>query len=222
MRYFTGTTKENFESILETGFISIKPPHRVWKEFSQDYVYFMPFDETDEDAQIEAFETAAEQASFAIHTLNHTVRVVLEVEGLDDSLLDDDPDGAYGAVRYAKNIPIANIVAVHTEIDGDVERIKELIFITKFTQMKNQEKLPPLDFEYLLFEDEEMNQDIEEYRVHISEQIGIPHMDLVAPHLFVDDDEMSYRYDELLEKVEREATFDRKDIQEHLLIEHIA
>lgn len=203
MRYFTGTTSECLESILENGAIAIKPPHRVWKDFSEDYVYLIPFDEKHEENRLEAFDFAAEQSSFAIHALNHSTRIVLEIEDLDEAYLDDDPDGVgIGAVRHSMDIPLRSIVAIHTETNGDADRIKEFIAITHFTRLKHDKKFNHVDFD-CLFDEEEF----EENRDYIFNQIAITHLELIDPFLFIDDDAMQNRYQDLYEEVEYSAIF---------------
>jgi hypothetical protein len=209
MRYFTGTTAECLEAILREGKISTNPPHRVWKEYSQDYVYLILFDESKEEDRDEVFDFAAEQSSFAIHALNHDTRVVLEVEGLDATCIDTDPDATrFGAVRYSKDIPLSSIVAVHTENGKDDKKIKEFIAITHFIRFKQENKLPFNDFECLF--DEE---DFEENREQVFEEIGIAHLGLIDPFLFIDHDEMLNRYHDLYEEVEYQASFIETNIE---------
>lgn len=211
MRYFTGTTSECLESILENGAISIKPPHRVWKDFSEDYIYLIPFDEGNEENRSEAFDFAAEQSSFAIHALNHSTRIVLEIEDLDEAYLDDDPDGVgIGAIRHSMDIPLNSIVAIHTETNGNTDRIKEFIAITHFTRVKREKKFNHIDFDCLLDEDE-----FEENRDFVFNQIDITYLDLIDPYLFVDDDAMQDRYQDLYEEVEYSAIFSATTVSDY-------
>lgn len=117
--YLIGTTLECLNQILEDGRIRVSPPHRVWDNYSEDYVYMIPSeihneDEDEEESWDSLMVFALEQATFALGKLKSTMRVVIEVENIDETKLDEDPDGkGIYAVRYPEDIPSSDIRAVH-------------------------------------------------------------------------------------------------------------
>ena len=208
MRYFTGTTAECLEGILREGYLLTEPPKRVWENYSEEYIYLIPFDEKDEEQMQEALHFAAEQASFAVYEFDHTKRVVLEIEGIDDALLQVDPDGkGIGAVRYPFDISITHIRAIHAEKTIRTKEIWELIAITKYFRLKDEKKIKHIDFECLYFDEDEGKE-------QLFQAIGVKYLDLVAENLLLDENELMNRHYDLLDEVEHCADFEEEKISQ--------
>jgi hypothetical protein len=138
--FFTGTSYECAMNILTEGRISICPPKRVWNDYSEDYVYLISppkaakeYDHMEgEELKMRCIEMAASQASFAVWEMDHSRRVVFEVE-LDSEFCEDDPDCSF-ADRYCFDIDISQIKGVYVEKRNQCRKLKELIGLTKLIQ----------------------------------------------------------------------------------------
>lgn len=197
MHYFTGTTQECLDMIVADGHFSTKPPHRVWETYSEDYIYLIPFDPSDEEKREEAFRFAGEQASFALYELNHTKRVIVEIAGLDRKLLSPDEDASnIGAVKYAQNISVSSIVNIFTDEKHKTDDVLELIALTKYFEANRKNELPYLDFGCFYEDDNEL--EIKQFYT----KIDIPYLDLVSPCVLEDEGELSNLYMDLMDEVE--------------------
>lgn len=191
--YLTGTTLECLLSILEDGFIRTRPPHRVWNDYSEDYVYFVPsINEHEEPEAMLSF--AFEQSDFAIYELGGSKRVVLEVENLNEELFEEDPDakGIY-AVRYPLDVPISCIKNIYLEEQNNSEEIKEFIAITKLFQPEHEQTLNRIEYFYC---------DDEEDLKHVYSQFNIKHVDLIAIDILCDHNSLEERYHDFREDLD--------------------
>lgn len=202
-KFYIGTTLENLISILKGGSISTCPPHRVWEEYSQNYVYLVPY-MIDEDHEIHeenpevanemerilSVTYAFEQADFAVYELGHTKRVVMEITGIDESLLSEDKDAqGINAVKYPKDIPVSCISKIMVDANNFSEEINTNIAITKFYQKYQDREFVLDEFASDVFAcDEdgsyiEMDYDetVEGYK-KADEVLGIKHASLILMH----------------------------------------
>jgi hypothetical protein len=203
--YLTGTTLECLFSILEDGFIRTRPPHRVWNDYSEDYVYFVPsFNEHEEPESLLCF--AFEQADFAISELGGSKRVVLEVENLNEELFEEDPDakGIY-AVRYPLDVPISCIKNIYLEEQNNSEEIKEFIAITKLIQPEHKQTLNQIEYFYC---------DDEEDLKHVYSQFNIKHVDLIAIDILCDPNSLEERYHDLREGLDLNIEYEVLNLNE--------
>lgn len=198
--FYTGTTLENLQSILRDECIRTNPPSRVWNEYSAEFVYLIPADEDKEEG--EPFEFCLEQSSFAVAALNGSKRVILEISGIDESKLVEDKDGPDGSVAFPKDIPLSNIVQVYVEKTNRSEKVKELIAITHFVQ--RQEKITCRDLEDLYHT--EYNEEA------VYEAIPILNIHSIPLKYLIDEEELSSRYMDLIEEVDRGIPMETHDL----------
>lgn len=203
-KFYIGTTIENLFSILKEGYISTCPPHRVWKDYSKDYVYLVPY-LVDEDHSVHeevpeitehldrilSVTYAFEQADFAIYELGHTKRVVMEVQGIDESLLTQDSDAKMiNAVKYPENIPVSKITKIFVDSINLSEEINTFISLIKFLEKYRDREyfLDECHIDYLMYDSDNntyvelSEQEVAEHYQQIDEQIGIKHINLVVQH----------------------------------------
>lgn len=140
MRYYTGTTLENLLSIIKGGYIVTRPPHRVWKEYSQNYIYMIPQKSVDKSVVInghtinKSIEQAFKMANYTVQELNQTKRVILELDGLNDSLMEIDTDNRdIDAVKYPLDISVDNIKNIYIDTVDCSYLIKSYITLMKLT-----------------------------------------------------------------------------------------
>jgi hypothetical protein len=200
--YYTGTTIESFRMILKDGMLKVNPPHRVWEEYSNSYIYLIPSDDYKEEG--EPFEFCVEQSSFAVSVLEGTNRVIIEIKGLDETCLEKDSDGPVDSVKYPLNIPIENIVNVFIETKNQSNQIKKLIAVTNFVQ---REKISNIDLEYRFLES-----DYDEEAVY--GMVNIPNIRLVPIKYLIDEQELSNYYLNLIEEVDRNVPFKKRKIND--------
>ena len=206
MHYLIGTSLENYESMKRDGVIKTNPPHRVWKEYSEDYVYLIPsepahLDDIDMD---EHFRYAAEQASFCLYELGHKKRVVLKIENIDDELLEEDPDATcINAVRYPNDIPFSCITDVYLEDNGNLVEIQEMIAINKVHLYLRNGGSSYVLSELAYLDEEELTEQLSRFE----KRSGLKYLHHIQPHYFEDSEAMSDREMELIERVELEPTF---------------
>lgn len=146
--FFTGTTYECAIKILQDGFISTRPPQRVWEEYSEYYVYLidpqMVAEEYEANEYMDrAIVLAADQASFAVWQFDHTRRVVFEVE-LDDEFCETDPDCGF-AVRYPFNVPLSMIRGIYVEKRNNCRKLKESVALSKLIREEKDHLLADPD-----------------------------------------------------------------------------
>lgn len=144
---FTGTTYECAMEIIKGGYISTRPPKRVWEEYSTDYVYFADPDRCDEATLEQAVAHAAEQAAFSVWKFDHTRRVIFSVQ-VDSALLDDDPD-CHFAVRYPFDVPLSQINGVYVEKRNACRKLKELIGITELFRREKKIEVDPDEWAFI-------------------------------------------------------------------------
>lgn len=206
--YFTGTTLECFHSILKDGFIKKRPERRVWIDWSEDYTYFIPSKNEHEETTT-LLSYAFEQADFAVYELDGTKRVILEVEGLEESLLEEDKDSSsIFAVRYPCDVPISCIKNVYIEQEDNSLKVKEFIAITKLFLPENEEEL--LKAESLMFtcDDEELEF---AYR-----NINIRHANLIPAHVLYDRGELENKYHDYHEELDYFISYDCISLEVYL------
>lgn len=140
MRYYTGTTLENLLSIIKGGYIVTNPPHRVWKDYSQNYIYMIPQKSDTKSVEInghrinKSVEQAFKMANYAIQELNHSKRVILELDGLNDSLMTIDTDNRdIDAVKYPLDISVDNIKNIYIDTVDCSYLVKSYIMLMKLT-----------------------------------------------------------------------------------------
>lgn len=201
--FFTGTTLECLHQILEDGYISVDPPKRVWDDFSANYVYLVPSEVLTEDGEdAESREGlmgyALEQATFALGKLKGSMRVVIEVENIDESILEIDPDGkGIYAVRYPKDILVSNIKAIHL-VKGehremnDVRRLAASYWFTRSDW--DSRKVDDLAIESGWYED------IEGSESWVFSQIDVPFIETLDIAILVDSHEYFALSENLWEK----------------------
>lgn len=170
-RYYTGTTKECLESIQKDGFISITPPHRVWSKYSSEYIYLIPCTHKKESNE-NLIYFVMEQATKAIKVLQHSKRVILEIEGIEEDLLekDTDADSIY-SVKYPKNIPFDNIVGIYIEKEDNRKYCNALIEMLDLFSGDYKKKIETLKTQIHLFETTYKSDNKEEFTLLSNEFI---------------------------------------------------
>lgn len=137
MRYYIGTTLENLELIIKGGAIVTRPPHRVWKDYSKDFIYLVPQDfatlKATSPFENKSIRHAFRQADFAVYELNHTRRVVLEISDLDDYYVTEDTDARdIEAVKYPFDISLGYIKKVYIDAVDCSKDVKAYVGLLKF------------------------------------------------------------------------------------------
>lgn len=118
--YYIGTTMECLRQILEDGLIRTSPPKRVWEGFSEDFIYLIPSENEHEGKEI-LLHYALEQATFALSKLAGTMRVIIEVKGIDEETLIEDEDArSIYSLKHPYDIPVSQISQIHVSTE-DVE-----------------------------------------------------------------------------------------------------
>lgn len=207
--YFIGTTSECAKAILSDGLIKRTPPHRVWEDYSEDYVYLVPKDQNDEDDR-DTLGFAFEQAGFAVYELDHSYRAVLVIEGIDESLLTVDSDSkGIGGVKYPLDIPVENIKAVYIDNNTHKDEVKKYICLTKLFDYQNKSILNSL-------EDLVWDEDLEDEDFFAS--VPLKHIDKFERHELSNDGNLEFLYDDFRESLELEISPQLYEQDEFFLI----
>lgn len=219
-KFYIGTTIENLISILKEGYISTCPPYRVWKDYSKEYVYLVPYLVDEEHApheevpeiaehldRILSVTYAFEQADFAVYELGHTKRVVMEIQGIDEHLLTDDSDAtAIKAVKYPENIPVSHITRIFVDANNFSEEINTLMALMKFFDKYREQEhiLDECHIDYLMYDSDNNSyielseEEVSDHYQKVDEQIGIKHISLVVQHNdFGSSEDLSTIYEDL-------------------------
>jgi len=115
--------------MISEGFIKKTPPHRVWPEYSEEYVYLIRAGE-DRGMYPEHIRNAFDQAAYAMYKFEHEHRVVLEIHDLDEQKIGVDRDSeCISGCTFNENIPIQKVVNVYFMKNEKTEDIYHLIAI---------------------------------------------------------------------------------------------
>jgi hypothetical protein len=185
--YYTGTTLECALNIFEKGYFLTEPPDRVWKEHSQEYIYLVH----SESSNGEAHKNIAEQSAYTLYQFSHTKRVIFELENLDSSLMEDDPDAiGIEAVRYPFDIPISNIKSIYVERRDNSRKIRKLMALSS---LFGEEKWRNCDF-WNLYEQCDFSMK------YLYQRIGIKDINLIPKKYMLNEDyDLENYYMELME-----------------------
>lgn len=208
--YLTGTTLECLTQIIKDGFIATTPPHRVWRDYSEDYVYFVPSQNEQEDRDV-LLSYAFEQADFAVYQLDHTKRVILEIEGINEDLLEDDPDSAgIYAVKYPQNVPISCIKNIYIDQEDNSMDIKEFIAITFLYRDENRKYINKA-YDLYTYGDYDPQ--------YVWDNIPIKHIDCIQIETLLDEGELENTYHELHESLDYSPEYFEYSLNEFIQLE---
>jgi hypothetical protein len=179
--YYTGTTLECAFEIFKEKYLATDPPKRVWKDYSQEYIYMVPSDSNDG----KALSVIAHQASVAIYEFKHSKRVILEIENLDDSLMEDDQDAStIESVRYPFDIHISHIKSIYIEKRNNSKIIRRIEALNKLFENLKQNSRSFLEMYQLA------NYSIKEFY----SDLNIKDINLINKKYFIEDEYCIYEY----------------------------